>query len=89
MCNKDCLNCKEPVCILDKKKKERKPKSRKQYYHDYYIAHRINRKHYCAFCGKEIHGKAYRLGRNLFCGFNCMMCRLWDENEKRMEIVNI
>ena len=89
MCNSDCLECKKPVCILDKTQKT--PKDRSQYQHEYYLRRkeRKTKEYKCNFCGKDIHGEAYRLGKYMYCGFNCMMCRLWDENEKRMQIINI
>ena len=89
-CGDDCLNCKLPVCILDKQKENPKA-NRKEYYHEYYKRRKMEQKKIakCNFCGNEIHGEAYRLGKYIYCGFNCMMCRLWDENEKRMQIVNI
>ena len=86
MCNNDCLNCEEPVCILDRPQKI--PKDRSQYHHEYYLKRKAGWNYYCKNCGKEIHGQAYRLGKYMYCGFGCMMCRLWDENEQRMEIVN-
>lgn len=88
MCNKECLKCQEPVCILDKHKQKTRA-DRKQYQHEYYMSRKIGRKYTCKNCGKEIHGQAYRLGKKMYCGINCMMCRLWDENEKRMQIINI
>lgn len=92
-----CLNCELEKCILDKEVKDHKdipePKKpdRKEYYHLYYKRRKMGQKKIakCNFCGNEIHGEAYRLGKYIYCGFNCMMCRLWDENEKRMQIVNI
>jgi len=85
---KSCLNCEREKCILDEEPAKEKP-NRKEYHHRYYLKRKKLKRYKCNFCGKEIYGEAYRLGKNMYCNFNCIMCQLWDENEKRIKIISV
>ncbi len=92
-CNSnDCLNCKHPVCLLDleeekplKPKKEPK-KDRNEYMRKYYQERKKHNVH-CAWCDKKCTGEMIRIDAKKFCGINCVLCHLYEKNEKRMKII--
>lgn len=88
--SENCLNCKYEKCLLDVEDEAAKlpAKSRKEYMRRYYVEHQ-NYDNHCAWCGKECKGEMIRIDWKNYCGINCVMCHLYEKNEKRMKIINV
>lgn len=89
-CNQDCLNCQNPVCILDVKDEKPKP-NRKAYMHEYYLRRKRGKKYdnHCKWCGKECTGEMIRIDEKNYCGIDCVLCHLYQKNEKKMKMVDV
>lgn len=93
---KTCLNCEREKCILDEVPEEKeepveeKP-NRKTYQHDYYLKRKEKdeKDNVCKFCGKVVSGEMIRINKKNFCGIDCVLCYLYDKNEKKMQIVRV
>lgn len=90
----DCLNCKRPVCLLDLEEEEplignKNTKDRKEYMRMKYLERKQKSLHdnECKWCGKKCQGEMIRIHSKNYCGINCVLCHLYEANEKQMKIV--
>ena len=85
-CNKDCFNCTYKDCEWD----ESKLKDRSQYHHDRYIKKKLGTwNNTCRFCGKVVKGEMIRIHSKNYCSIDCVLCHLYEINERNMRIVKV
>lgn len=82
----NCFTCPYPDCI-----KEEKPKpDRSAYMHEYYMKKKLGiRDNTCRMCGKIVEGEMIRIHSKNYCSMDCVLCHLYDANERYMKIVNV
>lgn len=92
---RNCLTCTNTHCVYDKHAKplpstaKTSTKIRTEYYHKYYLMRKKGKKidNYCKWCGKEVEGEMIRIDGKNYCSATCVLCHLWEKNEKQMKIV--
>lgn len=90
-----CLNCERVICILDEEPEEdigpAEKRDRKDYHHSYYLKckEKSRKSKICNWCGSEAQGETIRIDGKNYCGIDCVLCHLYEKNEKRMEIVSV
>lgn len=43
----------------------------------------------CRMCGKVVAGEMIRIHKKNYCSMDCVLCHLYDANERYMKIVNV